>query len=145
MRRGCGRVPYLIIYHNKISDIEYMSREDEDQLSSRYTEVSSNDHYASRQVVDQPEIKFRLTDSKSVFAELPNTNENPRMRVASGTSDESVSLLLKMRRKTKMRMRSATEKSTASSFATAELTSCDIHRCQGSVSNWTRAMRTDRP
>lgn len=52
MRRECGRVPYLIIYHNKISDIENMGGEDEDQLSSKDTQVSCDYHYVSRRVVE---------------------------------------------------------------------------------------------
>lgn len=38
-------VPYLIIYHNKISDIENVGGEDENQLSSKDTQVSCDYRY----------------------------------------------------------------------------------------------------
>lgn len=66
---------------------------------------------------------LQLTDSNSVCAECPKMNENPRMIVARGTSEASVSLLLKIRRHVKRIPSIATQTRTASSFATAEPTS----------------------
>ena len=50
-------------------------------------------------------------------------NENPRIIVANGTRDAIVSLLLKISRQMKRKMRSTQAISTASSFATALPTS----------------------
>ena len=50
-------------------------------------------------------------------------NEKPSTIEASGTSEESVSVRLKIRRQTKMRSRSERKRSTASSFATVLPTS----------------------
>lgn len=55
MRCRSGRVPYLIIYHNKISDIKNVGGEDEDQLSSKDTQVSYDYRYVSRTVVESAE------------------------------------------------------------------------------------------
>ncbi len=66
------------------------------------------------------------TDSNSVCAEWPNTKEKPTMKVASGTNDAIVLLRLKMSKQMKMIMIKATESKTASSFATAEPTSCNM-------------------
>ena len=63
------------------------------------------------------------TDSKSVCAEFPKTNENPRTTVASGTKEAKVFDRLKIRRHKKMMMTRATHSSTASSLATIEPTS----------------------
>jgi hypothetical protein len=54
-------------------------------------------------------------------------NENPRIRVARGTSDARVLLLLKMRRHVKIITINAMQTRTASSFATAEPTSYGSH------------------
>lgn len=63
------------------------------------------------------------TDSKSVCAEWPNINENPRIIVAKGTKDASVFSRLKMSKQTKMMNIRATASRTASSLATADPTS----------------------
>ena len=67
---------------------------------------------------------WQLTDSNKVWAEWPKMNEKPKIMVASGTRDASVLLLLNIRRQTKTMPTSATQRRTASSFATTELTSC---------------------
>ena len=64
-----------------------------------------------------------LTELNSVAAELPKMKENPRMMVARGTREVSVSFLLKMRRQTNIMRTSAVATRTASNFATAEPTS----------------------
>jgi hypothetical protein len=51
-------------------------------------------------------------------------NENPRIIVARGTSEASISLLLKMRRHVKRILSNAMQTRTASSFAMAESMSC---------------------
>lgn len=75
--------------------------------------------------VSKTEIKagHQRTDSNKVCAECPKTKENPRMIVASGTSDAMVLLLLKISRQMKVKTRRTHAMSTASSFATALPTS----------------------
>lgn len=63
------------------------------------------------------------TELKRVAAELPKIKLKPRIIVARGTRDVSVSDLLKMSRQRKIMRMSATATSTASSLATAEPTS----------------------
>ena len=65
-------------------------------------------------------ITKELTDSNSVWAELPKMNENPRTIVARGTRDAIVLLRLKMRRQMNTRTMSTVANSTASSFAMTE-------------------------
>ena len=103
---------YLIVDHHKVAYIEDMRREDEDELANSMSAPFRT---------NMPET--RLTDSKSVFAELPKMNEKPTMMVASGTSDASVLLLLKMSIQMKMSTIATTARHTASSFATADPTS----------------------
>lgn len=68
----------------------------------------------------------RLTDSNNVCAECPKMKEKPRTIVASGTNDCRVFLLLKINKHTKIKIIAKTASITASSFATAEPTSCMV-------------------
>ena len=102
---------YLVINHNKVSNIKHMRRENKDELVEGGYDVLSRT------------ASLPLTDSNSVCAELPKMNEKPTMIVASGTSDARVLLRLKMSKQMKIKMMSTTASKTASSFATAEPTS----------------------
>ena len=59
----------------------------------------------------------------NVCAEFPKMKENPRTIDARGTSEVTVSFLLKINRQMKTSARRATATSTASNFATALPTS----------------------
>lgn len=85
-----------------------MRREDKDQLQQRASEK------------DPLQYLLHLTDWNKACAEFPKMKEKPRIIVAHGTSDDNVSLRLKIKRQMKMTATRTTASSTASSLATIE-------------------------
>jgi hypothetical protein len=100
-----------------------MRGEDEDELQA-----------ASARKTRAGQRRRRLTDSNSICAEWPKMKEKPSTIDASGTSDVTVSVGLKMRRQMKMSSRSQTPRSVASSLATADETSCAYGRLVSAAS-----------